>query len=48
MDQHRSDAFPRLWSDTPSRRDVVRGLAGIGGAVGALLLPDAVAAKKKK
>jgi hypothetical protein len=48
VDQHRNDILPRSWRDTSSRRDVLRGLAGAGGAFGALRLPNAVAAKKKK
>jgi hypothetical protein len=48
MDQHHFPAWTRSVRSLPSRRDVVRALAGSGLGLGALRLSDAVAAKNKK
>ena len=47
MDQHYFDGLSRTLARLPSRRDVLRGLAGAGLGLGALRQPDAIAAKKK-
>ena len=49
MNHHRFDAttLKRHLRRLPSRRDVLRGLAGTGLGIGALRLSDAVEAKKK-
>ena len=43
MDQHRFDALTRTITRTPSRRDVLRGLAALGIGLG-MRLPAPVAA----
>jgi hypothetical protein len=48
MDQHHFTVWARSVSSVPSRRDVLRSLAGAGLGFGALRLSDAVAAKHKK
>jgi hypothetical protein len=48
MDGTHFGALTRLIASGPSRRDVVRGLAGVGLGLGAARLPDFAAAKKKK
>jgi hypothetical protein len=40
MDQHRFNALTRTLSSVPTRRDVLRGLAGVGLGLGALRWPD--------
>ena len=47
MDQHHLTTWTRSLSSLPSRRDVLRGLAGAGLGLSALRLSDAVAAKHK-
>ena len=44
MDQHRVDALTRTLKSVPTRRDVLRGLAGVGLGLGALRWPDAAEA----
>lgn len=48
MVQHRFETVTRAVSGGSSRRAVLRGLPGVGGALAALRPPDAVAAKRKK
>ena len=48
MDQHHFPAWTRSVRGVPSRRNVLRSLAGAGLGLGALRLSDAVAAKDKK
>jgi hypothetical protein len=48
MDQNRFDAVTRSLSGFPSRRDLLRGLAGAGLGLGIARLPDLVDAKKKR
>jgi hypothetical protein len=48
MDQMRFDAMTRTWSSLPSRREVLRSLAGAGVGFGSLLLPGIAEAKKHK
>jgi hypothetical protein len=48
MDQHHIAAWTRSVRSLPSRRDVVRALAGAGLGLSALRLSDSVAAKNKK
>jgi hypothetical protein len=47
MNHHRVPTWPRTVTRLPSRRDVLRGLAGAGPGLGIARLPDLVAAKKK-
>jgi len=47
MNQNRFAAVTRLVSGVPSRRDLLRGLAGVGLGLGAARLPDRVEARKK-
>ena len=47
MNQLRFDTLTRSLTGLPSRRDVVRGLAGAGFGVGTLWLPGDTAARKK-
>jgi hypothetical protein len=47
MDEHPFPSLSRALISVPSRRDVLRALAGAGLGFGALRLPDAVDAKKK-
>jgi hypothetical protein len=47
MDQHRMLTLTRALARVPSRRDVLRGLAGVGLGFGAFRLPDATGAKKR-
>jgi hypothetical protein len=42
------DAMTRTWTILPSRRDVLRGLAGAGLGLGSARLPVVVAARKKR
>jgi hypothetical protein len=48
MDQQRLTAWMRALGSAPSRRDIVRGLAGAGCGLGALLLGDTAEAKNRK
>ncbi|MGH2615127.1 MAG: hypothetical protein ACRDJC_07805 [Thermomicrobiales bacterium] len=48
MNQNHVAVVTRSFTRFPSRRDVLRGLAGAGFGLGAVQLPDAVAAKKKR
>jgi hypothetical protein len=48
VDQNRTSVVPRSLTSLPSRRDVLRGLASAGLALGLARLPEAVAAKKRK
>ena len=48
MDEHNFPPLRRALTNLPSRRDVLRSLAGAGLGLGALRLPDAVEAKKGK
>ncbi len=48
MDQNRFDAVTRTISSLPSRRDLLRGLAGAGLGLGIARLPELVEAKKKR
>ncbi|MDF3042366.1 MAG: hypothetical protein K0Q71_5072 [Thermomicrobiales bacterium] len=48
MDQHHFTAWTRSVRSVPSRRDIVRALAGAGLGLGTLRVSDAVAAKDKK
>lgn len=48
MDLHHTPAWTHLVTRMPSRRDVVRGLAGTGLGMAARRPPDTVAAKKKR
>jgi hypothetical protein len=48
MDQHFFSTWTRSLRGVPSRRDVVRSLAGAGLGLGALRLSDAASAKNKK
>jgi hypothetical protein len=48
MDQARSNALTESLTSLPSRRDVLRSLAGAGIALGALGLPGIADAKKKR
>ena len=48
MDQHHIAALTRALSRVPSRRDVLRGLAGAGLGLGALRQPETADAKKKR
>lgn len=48
MDQNRFAALTRALSSVPSRRHLLRGLAGAGWGLGALTLPSFVNAKKRK
>jgi hypothetical protein len=48
MDQQQFSAWKRAVSGAPSRRDLLRGLAGAGLGLTALQLPDVVAARNKK
>jgi hypothetical protein len=47
VDQHRFDTMTRSLSSVPSRRTLLRGLAGLSLALGAARLPGAATAKKK-
>jgi hypothetical protein len=47
MDQHYFEAWTRTLTSVPSRRDLLRGLAGAGLGLAALRLPDAAEAKKR-
>jgi len=44
MDSDRSEEVARLLTTLPSRREVLRGLVGVGLGFGALRLPEAAAA----
>jgi hypothetical protein len=48
VDMHRSGYFMRAMRGVPSRRDVLRSLAGAGLGVGIVRFPDLAAAKKRK
>jgi hypothetical protein len=48
MDQHHVAVLTRVLSRVPSRRDVLRGLAGAGLVLSALRRQDAAEAKKKR
>jgi hypothetical protein len=48
MDQHHVSIWTRSLRGVPSRRDVVRALAGAGLGLGALRLSDVASAKNKK
>jgi hypothetical protein len=48
VDMHRSEYFMRAMRGVPSRRDVLRSLAGAGLGVGIVRFPDLAAAKKRK
>jgi hypothetical protein len=48
MDQHLLPALAHVLSSIPSRRDVLRGLAGTGLGLAALRTPDTGEAKKRK
>lgn len=48
MNQHRDNALTRSLPPIPSRRDVLRGLAGAGLGFGAARLPAIVAARKPR
>jgi hypothetical protein len=51
MDQHRFDSLTRALTSVPSRRHLLRGLAGLAVAscgIATRLLPDAAAKKKRK
>ena len=48
MDQHRFDTLARSLSGLPSRRHLLRGLAGAGVGLGAARLPAVTAAKGKR
>ena len=48
MDQQRFVALTRTVSSLPSRRDILRGLAGVGLGLGALRQPETAEAKKRK
>lgn len=47
MDRQRFGALAQLMTNGPSRRDVLRGLAGVGLGLGTRRLPDLAEAKKK-
>jgi hypothetical protein len=47
MDQHHITAWTRSMRSLPSRRDIVRGLAGAGLGLGTVRLSDAVEAKNR-
>ena len=48
MEQHRFTVLKDSFGSVPSRRDILRGLAGAGVSVGSLRLADAASAKNKK
>jgi hypothetical protein len=48
VDEHRMFALTRSLTSVPSRRDVLRGLAGIGLGLGVVRFPGAAEAKSKK
>src|SRR3712207_5986457 len=48
MDQKRFDDLTRTLNRLPFRREVLRGLAGVGLGLGVLRLSDPIEAKKKK
>jgi hypothetical protein len=47
MDQHHLSPLTRALISVPSRRDVLRGLAGVGFGLGVYRLPEGTEAKKK-
>jgi hypothetical protein len=47
MDQQHVVALKRTFSNTPSRRDVLRGLTGFGLGLGALRWPDAAEGRSR-
>ena len=48
MDQHHFDTLTRSLTSVPSRRTLLRSLAGLGLGLGVARLPQAAAAKKKR
>ncbi len=48
VNQHRISRLTLAWHGVPSRRDVMRALAGLGLGLGAAHLPDLAAARKKR
>jgi len=47
LDQHRFDPLIHTLSSVPTRRDILRGLAGFGLGLGALRWPDAAEAETR-
>jgi hypothetical protein len=48
MDQHRFDSLTRALTSVPSRRTLLRGLAGLGLGLGVARLPRVATARKKR